>query len=208
MQFCFKVKFSVAAVLQDISCLHSLVSTGTSKNGTAFGLQMSQAGFSAHNVEVSLTNAPPLSHAICHCKTIHIVSISAASDKWVIYHFHLMAPYVKVHTDSRGTHTQTDRLFPLQLSVMRNKMLCIPKGNILVKDYYWIETVLPQNDSLVLKFPRSFCLYLSISEWRAAGVLAFSAGQLEEEEERYVSSAVLLLHSDFQSSPSGPRLKS
>ncbi|MEQ2200962.1 Integrin alpha-11, partial [Xenoophorus captivus] len=37
---------------------------GTSKNGTAFGLQMSQAGFSAHNVEVSLTDATPLSHAI------------------------------------------------------------------------------------------------------------------------------------------------
>lgn len=32
-------------------------STGTSKNGTAFGLQMSQAGFSSHFVEVSLTTA-------------------------------------------------------------------------------------------------------------------------------------------------------
>ena len=30
------------------------VYTGTSKNGTAFGLQMSQAGFSSHNLEVSL----------------------------------------------------------------------------------------------------------------------------------------------------------
>lgn len=28
--------------------------TGTSQNGTAFGLQMSQAGFSSHIVEVSL----------------------------------------------------------------------------------------------------------------------------------------------------------
>lgn len=40
-------------------------STGTSKNGTAFGLQMSQAGFSSHFVEVSLTTAasiPPPTH--------------------------------------------------------------------------------------------------------------------------------------------------
>lgn len=30
------------------------LSAGTSKNGTAFGLQMSQAGFSTHIVEVRL----------------------------------------------------------------------------------------------------------------------------------------------------------
>ncbi|MEQ2171533.1 Integrin alpha-11 [Goodea atripinnis] len=53
-------KFFVAAVF----VYTRLVYTGTSKNGTAFGLQMSQAGFSAHNVEVSLTDATPLSHAI------------------------------------------------------------------------------------------------------------------------------------------------
>lgn len=35
-------------------------SIGTSQNGTAFGLQMSQAGFSSHIVEVSLA----LDHSI------------------------------------------------------------------------------------------------------------------------------------------------
>lgn len=51
-----------------------LVYAGTSKNGTAFGLQMSQAGFSAHNVEVRPTSATSLSHNI-----FHIVAISGVS---------------------------------------------------------------------------------------------------------------------------------
>lgn len=60
--------------LQDV-----FVYTGTSKNGTAFGLQMSQAGFSAHNVEVSCTYTITLSHPVYHHTEQHIVSILMTS---------------------------------------------------------------------------------------------------------------------------------
>lgn len=47
-------KFELKVLIQTSIMIIYPDFTGTSQNGTAFGLQMSQAGFSSHIVEVSL----------------------------------------------------------------------------------------------------------------------------------------------------------
>lgn len=121
-----------------------LVYTGTSKNGTAFGLQMSQAGFSAHNIEVSLTlTATTSPHTICQHVQQHTLSQFLAhhtsSPQPAIYHSPVPprgtcceAPEGLGHSDL-GAPDRGDG--PFSTSAIQwwgNKTPRVPQGNVLM----------------------------------------------------------------------------
>lgn len=142
------------------------VCTGTSKNGTAFGLQMSQAGFSAHNVEVSLTSATTSTQIICQHAEQHTLSQFLAHQA-AIYHFPFTPEVPAVWPQRfrsswfRGPWQKRQAFFHFNHAVMGNKTPLVPQGNILVRSWDKTETVLLQN-GLFCPFTQR-CLIVPVS---------------------------------------------
>lgn len=116
-----------------------LIYAGTSKNGTAFGLQMSQAGFSAHNVEVSLTSATTSTQIICQHAEQHTLSQFLALHNPLpqpaIYHFPFTPEVPAVWPQRfrsswfRGPWQKRQAFFHFNHAVMGNKTPLVPQGN-------------------------------------------------------------------------------
>lgn len=106
---------------------------------------MSQAGFSAHNVEVSLTSATTLSHTICHHVEQHTLSQFLAhhnsSPQPAIYHFpfphEVPAVWPQRFRSSwfRSPWQKRQAFFHFNHAVMGNKTPLVPQGNILVRSW-------------------------------------------------------------------------
>lgn len=124
-----------------------LVYTGTSKNGTAFGLQMSQAGFSAHNVEVSVTSATTSTLIVCQQSEQHTLSQFLAqhnsSPQPAIYHFPFPpeVPAVRLQRFRsfwfRSPWQMRQAFFHFSHAVMGKKTPLVPQGHISVRGWEW-----------------------------------------------------------------------
>lgn len=110
-----------------------LVYTGTSTNGTAFGLQMSQAGFSAHNVEVSLAPTTTSTQIICRMQNnTHCLNFQTDHNYFpqpAIYHFPLTpeVPAVWPQKFRSSWFRPLTAFFHFSHAGMSNKTLLFPR---------------------------------------------------------------------------------
>lgn len=141
---------------------------------------MSQAGFSTHNVEVSLISATRLFHTICQHVEQHTLSQFLdrrnASPQPCIFHFPFLPEVPGVWPQRfrsswfKSPWQRRQTFFHFNRAVVGNETPLVPQGNILVRSWEKMETVLCQNSL--------FFLFQLIGVWlyprTVAGVLAFT----------------------------------
>lgn len=140
---------------------------------------MSQAGFSTHNVEVSLISATRLSHTICQHVEQHTLSQFLAhhnsSPQPAIFHFPFLPEVPGVWPQRfrsswfRSPWQKRQTFFHFNHAVMGNETPLVPQGNILVRSCEKMETVFLQNSLFFLLHLIGVWLYLRT----VAGVASF-----------------------------------